>query len=558
MDDPGKPATHDVVIVGAGSSGCVLAARLSENPARRVLLVEAGPHYPTLHDYPSELLQANSLAASLPGQPHNWSFTGTLLPGLTYAISRGRVVGGSSALNGTYFIRGRPEDHDHWASMGNPLWSHEQVLPYFVRSERDLDFSGPLHGQSGPVPVRRAGPERWRPVSRAFMDACRSLGHPDEPDKNGPGAPGAGPIPRNCVDGLRVNMALAYLAPVLGRRNLTVQDRTFVHRVVFEGTRAVGVLAERDGRTELLRAGEVVLCAGGIKSPHLLMLSGIGPDRMLQAQDIRPVVANPNVGAQLMDHTNVTVPFRIRAGAPPVPLDFMPMQVCLNHSSAGAGLIAPEAFAKGDLQISCVAATVNDLMLGPGPVTWRNASSRVARQLATLHAVRNVTPAVVRREWRHREHLQLNCSLMLPRSRGHMVLASADARHPPVLDYGYLSNPLDVAAMRTCVRTAAELLRQPAMQELGVQAIEPGPAVLEDDAALTDWLRQQMGSAFHTSCGARMGAADSPLAVTDQHGRVHGVQGLRVADLSICPTIVRRGTAATAVMIGERMADLMG
>ena len=212
---------YDAIVVGGGSSGCALAARLSENPARRVLLLEAGDDYPTLEDFPREVTLARSMASSFPGHPRNWNFVAELTANRRYPIARGKIIGGSSAINGTYFVRGRPEDFDHWAAQGFDLWSYEQVLPFFRKCETDTDFDNEFHGQNGPIPLRRPGADELRPVSRAFVEACRAAGFGDEPDKNAPGPSGVGPTPRNVRDGIRISTAIGYLTEARERANLT-------------------------------------------------------------------------------------------------------------------------------------------------------------------------------------------------------------------------------------------------------------------------------------------------------------------------------------------------
>jgi len=537
----------DVIVVGAGSAGCALAARLTEDPARRVLLLEAGPHYASLDAWPQELLQANTFSATLPGRPHNWSFTGTLLPGRRFPVPRGKVVGGSSAVNGTYFIRGRAEDFDAWAGAGNTEWSQERVLPFLRRCERDLDFGGDLHGADGPVPIRRAPPAQWRPVTQAFVDACLALGFPLEPDKNGQQPPGVGPIPRNCIDGIRQNAALTHLQPALQRPNLELRAEVFVRRVLFEGDRAVGVEVDHRGTRSAWHAGEVVLCAGGLQSPHLLMLSGIGDAAQLRSHGIAMVHDNPNVGRHLMDHSSITLPFRIAGDGKPVPEGFMPIQACLNYTTPGSR-------EEGDNQIACVAASMAMLLREPRASTLAGRGAALLRNLAMLKDLRGLSFDFLLAQLRTRDDLQLNCSLMRPHSRGELKLASADPHVPPAIEFNYLSQPHDRAAVRYSLRTAADLLRTPSMRKLGAVRTVMTDQEMADDATLDAWIAAQLGTAFHTACTARMGPDNDPQAVVDQFGRVRGVRGLRVADLSICPTIVRRGCSATAILIGERVA----
>jgi choline dehydrogenase len=501
----------DVVVVGAGTSGCALAARLAD-AGRRVLLLEAGADHARPEDFPAELRDASSLAASVPGHPANWALTGELTAGLTVPVPRGRVVGGSSALNAGSFLRGTRADFDGWAAAGNDLWSYDRVLPAFRRLEADRDFGDrPHHGSKGPVPVGR--PSAEHPLASAFAAAVGELGFPAEPDKNADGPPGYGPVPFNVADGVRVNTAMAYLSPRRGRPELTVRGGVRVLRVAVEHGRAVGV-ATADG---MIRAGEVVLSAGAAASPHLLLLSGIGPADALRAAGIDVVADVPGVGGEFTDHPHVYVGYR-PAAAVPMPQGQLPMHGVLHATSSGAAV-------PGDLEI----------------LPWLTPFSRITGGPAGPHS----------------DELVVGVGLQVEESRGRLTVASADPFGQPRLEYRYLTAESDRTRLREGVRLAVELLRSRAFAPQVAALTGPEADVLADDAALDRWVRTHLTTAIHLAGTARMGPERDPGAVVDQQLRVRGVTGLRVVDTSVMPRVTSRGPAATAVMLGERAAELM-
>ena len=494
-----------MIVVGAGSAGLAAAARLVTD-GRSVLVLEAGPDYPDVADLPTELRDGRALTGRLIlSEAHNWHHVArATAEAPRIAIPRGKVTGGSSAINAQIFVRGVPEDYDGWAAAGNPGWSFDDLLPYFRRIEHDHDFDNQWHGQDGPIGVRRYASDDWLDGHAAFYAAARSVGHPDCPDHNDPRSTGIGPYPMNNVGELRISTAVAYLSRIRALPNFALRAETQARRVVIDRGRAVGVAVGTGAGAEVLRAGEIILSAGAIGSPQLLLCSGIGPAIELEQVGIRVLHDLPGVGKHLLDHPAAYPTWRVaqeHVASPPNPV----VQMFLRYSS---GASAP----RNDMW-ACSVTVGADLMIVPG-----------------LHA---------------------------PAGQGELRLVAADPTTPPTIDLRYFAEESDLSRLRDGVRRALELVETEALSDIVTARLTPDDHEVSSDAALDAWLRRNVVTGHHVCGTCKMGPTSDPLATVDESGHVHGVLGLRVADASIFPQIPRANTNCSAIAVGERVADLI-
>jgi choline dehydrogenase len=524
----------DVVIVGAGSAGSALANRLSADPSRSVLVLEAGRwdrkwdvfiHMPAALTYP------------IGNRFYDWKYESEPEPhlgGRRIYHARGKVVGGSSSINGMIFQRGNPMDYEKWAQQpGMAHWDYAHCLPYFKRMETCTAGADEYRGGDGPLVLER-GPAS-NPLFQAFFEAGQQAGFPITSDVNGRQQEGFAPFDRNVHRGRRLSASRAYLHPVLDRPNLTVRTRALAARVTFDGTRATGVDYIHRGKLKHVEAGEVILCGGAINTPQLLQLSGVGDEALLASQGIRTVAHLPGVGQNLQDHLEVYVQY---ASKQPVTLQpqlaqwrkpFIGAQWLFLRSGPGAS----NHFEGGGFVRSNDQVDYPNLMFHFLPIAIRYDGS---------------TPA-------GGHGYQVHIGPMYADVRGSVTIRSRDPRVHPALRFNYLSTENDRREWVEAIRTARDILNQPAMEPFNGGEISPGPSVSTDEEIL-DWVRQDAETALHPSCTAKMGVGEDAVVDPSTMG-VHGVEGLRVVDASVMPVITNGNIYAPVMMIAEKAADLI-
>jgi choline dehydrogenase-like flavoprotein len=531
MGEPGD--VFDYVIVGAGTAGCVLAARLSEDPNTRVGLVEAGPmdSHPFIH-IPATV----GAAIATPGI--NWRFMTVPqehLAGRSIPIPRGHVVGGSGSINGMVYFRGHPCDFDDWAAAGNPGWSYREVLPYFLRSENNDAYpDSPYHGQGGPMNVTHI--RRPNPMTPAFLEAMAGLGFKRTEDFNGPSPEGYGPRQGTILNGRRVSTATAYLRPASQRGNLTLLTNTRAAGIVIEGRRAVGVsVLGAAGQRHLVARREVVVAAGAVLSPQLLMLSGIGDQEQLRAAGIPVQQHLPGVGANYHDHLAIAVLMEMKNTE----------SYGISWRAAPRGvlnLLEYALFRSGPLASNVFEATgfIRTLPeLGRPDV-------QVVFQAARRN--RNAFPFPLGHGF------AISIVGLYPQSRGSVRLASSDPAAAPLVDPQLLSHPDDVDTLLRGLKIGRQVTRAASFARYRAVEVQPGEEA-QTDVALIDYLRRAAATVHHPCGSCRMGP--DALSVVDAQLRVRGIEALRVADASVFPRLVGGNTNAAVVMIAEKAADMI-
>jgi choline dehydrogenase len=498
----------ETVVVGAGSSGVVIAARATERPDREVMLVEAGPDYPDPDGLPPDLRDGSRNSMTR----HDWGQVHYPTPGWPIPLwfPRGRVVGGSSAVNTCIALRGQPHDYDEWASFGLRDWGWADCLPAFKRLENDLDVRGEWHSQEGPIPIRRHRSQELTPWQTAFLEACWALGFPGCHDSNDPTTTGAGPHAMNLVDGVRMSVARCYLTPSVRRRpNLRIRAHTLVRRVMISGRRVVGLEVETHGRVHVITSRRVVLCAGATSTPGILLRSGIGPRRAVERLGVDVAMDLPAVGARLLDHPGAAIFLKPRRGIQRrgAPL----IQTVLRFRSTGG-------------------TQPNDVLVQPGSI--------VPLPYGALPLV------------------SIMCSIGKPQGHGTLSYSSASPYARPRIDSKLFVAAADRARAAEAMRLAVELAQSPPMRDLAT-FFWPPRRILVKRGGIEAFIGRICDSSYHPCGTVPMGADGAAWgeAATDGRGRVRGIDGLWIADASLMPSIPGAHTNLTALMMGERFGE---
>jgi choline dehydrogenase len=528
----------DYIVVGAGSAGCVLAGRLSEDPATRVLLLEAGPADKSLWIH-----LPIGYGKTMWSSTYNWRFETDPDPnmnGRRIYWPRGKTLGGSSAINGLIYIRGQREDYDHWAALGNPGWGYDDVLPYFIRSEGNQRGASAFHGGDGPLKVSDIAARHE--LIEAFIEGAAQVGVPRTEDFNGATQEGAGYYQLTTHKGWRCSTAKAYLTTAKNRPNLRIATEALATRLVLDGRRAVGITYRQGGETKTARCrAEVLLAAGSIQSPQLLQLSGIGPRALLERFGVPVVHDLPGVGENLQDHLQIRLGYEC---AKPITTNDQ-LNSWFGQASMGMEWLMHRTgpLAVGINQGGCFMRALKDESGNPVAATpdiqFHVATLSADMAGGKVHPYSGFTMSV--------------CQLR-PESRGHVRIRSLDAAEPPEMQPNYLATELDRATTVAGMKAARAIAEAPAMRPYVKREVKPGPDAASD-ADLLEFCRNNGATIFHPTGTCRMGS--DPLAVVDARLRVHGVAGLRVIDCSAMPTLVSGNTNAPAVMMAEKAVDMI-
>ncbi|WP_020593795.1 choline dehydrogenase [Kiloniella laminariae] len=526
--------TFDFIIVGAGSAGCVLANRLSEDPKNSVLLLEAGGSDSSIF-----IQMPTALSIPMNMSRYNWEFESVPEPHMNdrrMHCPRGKVLGGSSSINGMVYVRGHACDFDEWEEKGAEGWGYRHCLPYFKRAESWKGKADAYRGNNGPLATCN-GNEMQNPLYKAFIQAGVEAGYGSTEDYNGYRQEGFGPMHMTVKDGVRWSTANAYLKPVLDRPNLKVVSAALTKRIVMTGKKASGIEYQVGGVDKTALANrEVILSSGSVGSPHLLQVSGIGPADVLKKAGVTVVHDLPGVGSNLQDHLEVYFQFRCKE---PITLNgelslWRKFLIGARWMLFKSGLGATNHFE------SCA------FIRSKAGLKWPDIQY-------------HFLPAAMRYDGQAAfdgHGIQVHVGPNKPKSRGHIHITSGDVNDKPEILFNYNEHADDREAFRACIRLSREIMEQPAMSPYCADEIQPGAALTSDDE-LDAWIRENAESAYHPSCTCKIGSDDDPMAVLDNECRVRGVENLRVVDSSIFPTIPNGNLNAPTIMVGEKAADLI-
>ncbi|MBO68773.1 MAG: choline dehydrogenase [Acidiferrobacteraceae bacterium] len=529
------PPTTDYVVVGAGSAGCVLAARLSQDPTVKVTLLEAGGS-----DRNFTIQMPSALSIPMNSKRFNWGFkteAEPFLDGRVIDCPRGLTLGGSSSINGMVYVRGHPLDFDHWEEEGADGWNYQSCLPYFKKAETWIDGANDYRGGDGPLMVCKGNDMQLNPLYEAFIRAGQQAGYPVTDDYNGYQQEGFGQMHMTIESGVRASTAHAYLRPNMSRKNLTVIMKSLAVRVLFEGKRAIGVEYICDGKTKKMLANcEVILAAGSIGSPALLQRSGVGPKELLSHHGIECVHDLPGVGKNLQDHLEIYFQHECRkAISLNGKLDVLSkLAISLRWFLFKGGLGSTNHFE------SC------GFIRSRAGVKWPDIQY-------------HFLPGAMRYDGQaaFRGHgFQVHVGPNRPLSRGRVAITSKEPGAHPSIQFNYLENDQDRYDFRTCIHLTREIIAQPSMLEYRGDEIQPGADIVTD-SEIDQWVRENCESAYHPSCTCRMGSPNDPLAVTDSHCFVQHLGSLRVVDSSVFPTIPNGNLNAATIMVAERVSDMI-
>ena len=518
---------YDYVIMGAGSAGAIMAARLSEDPSISVLLLDSGPHHGKVENLPGNLRYGYGVSGRdenfwYSDSPDGKMFVADATPYQPpMLVPRGTTFGGSSSVNAQIFLRGEPDDYDTWGENWTTIWEYENCLPFFKKLENDLDFGGDFHGRSGPIQCLRIPRREWSADQEAFFQATKSIGYPETLDHNDPDSTGVGPLPFNTVDRVRQSTWITYLLPILHRPNLTLRQKTKVVKLNIHEKTISSISVETDGKSDQVFGTQFILSAGAIGSPQIMMLSGLGPAGILESLGINPVLDIPGVGKNLRDHPQVALTWNVHPSYK-FNTEARAIQVAIRYTATHSALR-------------------NDMLIHP--VSFSR-SKRNRGEIYTDDLESDLCVGMV-------------ASIYLANGQGAMKLRSADPDIQPYLDYNYLTNQYDLDRLRESARLCIDISRSDFYKDIISSPHNPFGFDTDDDDEMNIWLQRNVRTSHHISGTCKMGPQSDNMSVVDESGKVYGLSNIRVVDASIMPDCVRANTNVPTMMIAERIYALI-